>query len=29
LEFLKCAVVDCTIDFNEGDLALAVKGASA
>jgi hypothetical protein len=29
LEFLKCAVVDCTVDFNEGDLALAVKGATA
>jgi hypothetical protein len=29
LAVLKCAVVDCTGDFNEGDLALAMKGATA
>jgi hypothetical protein len=26
LEFLQCAVVDCTSDFNEGGLASAMKG---
>jgi hypothetical protein len=28
LEFLQCAVVDCTSDFNEGSLASAMKGYS-